>query len=108
MHWPGACDALVPPMLVVEAFELAQGMEQVALVSDQRPIQQLASAGLHPPLHDRLTWADAQLIDRRSSHLRGAVWAQTVLMALHLVYFAVIRLFSWPMLLARSEASKDA
>jgi hypothetical protein len=29
-------------------------MEQVALVPDQRPIQQLASAGLHPPLHDRI------------------------------------------------------
>jgi hypothetical protein len=37
------------PVAVVEAFELAQAVEQVALVPDQRPIQQLASAGLHPP-----------------------------------------------------------
>jgi hypothetical protein len=50
----GVCDALVGTVLVVEVFELAQGMKQVALVPDQRPVQQLASAGLHPPLHDRV------------------------------------------------------
>jgi hypothetical protein len=34
------------PVAVIEILELAQGMEQVTLVPDQRPIQQLASAGL--------------------------------------------------------------
>ena len=54
MQRAGVRDALVRPVAVVEVLELAQGMDQVALVPDQRPIQQLASAGLHPPLHDRL------------------------------------------------------
>jgi hypothetical protein len=36
MQWPGACDALMGSMLVVEPFELAQGMEQVAPVPDQK------------------------------------------------------------------------
>jgi hypothetical protein len=50
----GVRDALMRPVAVIEIFELAQGMEQAALVPDQRPIQQLASAGLHPPLHIRI------------------------------------------------------
>jgi hypothetical protein len=39
---------------VVELFELAQGLEQVPLVPDQGPIEELASAGLHPSFHDRV------------------------------------------------------
>lgn len=40
-------------MTVVETFELAQGVEQVALVPDQGAVQQLASAGLHSAFRDR-------------------------------------------------------
>jgi hypothetical protein len=32
-------------MLVIELFELAEGMEQVALVPDQGPVQQLTATG---------------------------------------------------------------
>ncbi len=41
----GVCDALVGPVGVVVLFELAQGVEQVALVPDQGAVQQFASAG---------------------------------------------------------------
>jgi hypothetical protein len=40
MERTGACDALVRSMLVVESFELAEGMEQVILVPDQGAVQQ--------------------------------------------------------------------
>jgi hypothetical protein len=33
---------------VVERFELAQCVHQVGLIPDQRPVEQLAPAGLHP------------------------------------------------------------
>jgi hypothetical protein len=36
-QWASVGDALVRPVSVIEAFELAQGVEQVALVPDQRP-----------------------------------------------------------------------
>jgi hypothetical protein len=39
------------PVGVVEQLELAQGAQQVPLVPDQGPIEQLAAAGLHPSLH---------------------------------------------------------
>jgi hypothetical protein len=39
---------------VVEAFEPPLRVQQVALVPDQGPVQQLTTAGLHPPLHDRI------------------------------------------------------
>ncbi|GAA4089576.1 hypothetical protein GCM10022284_27430 [Streptomyces hundungensis] len=35
-------------------FELAQGVEQVALVPDQGAVQQFSSAGLHPAFHERV------------------------------------------------------
>jgi hypothetical protein len=54
MQWSGVGDALVRSVLVVEPFVLTQGVEQVVLVPDQGPVQQLASAGLHPALHDRI------------------------------------------------------
>lgn len=50
----GVCDALVGPVGVVVLFELAQGVEQVALVPEQGAVQQFASAGLHPPFHERV------------------------------------------------------
>ena len=45
-------DALVRAVSVVELFELAEGMQQVPLVPDQRPVHQFAAAGLYPPFHD--------------------------------------------------------
>ena len=50
----GIGDALMGAMGVVEPLELAQGVEQVPLVPDQRAVQELATAGLHPPFHDRI------------------------------------------------------
>jgi hypothetical protein len=41
-------------MVVIEGLELAQGMEQVPLVPDQGPVEELAAAGQHPPLRDRV------------------------------------------------------
>ncbi|MDX3230470.1 hypothetical protein [Streptomyces sp. ME19-01-6] len=41
-------------MSVVELLELPECMEEVVLVSDQGPVQELVSAGLHPPFHDRV------------------------------------------------------
>jgi hypothetical protein len=53
-QWAGIGDALMGAMPAVEAFELPQSVQQVALVPDQGPVQQLTTAGLHPPLHDRI------------------------------------------------------
>src|ERR1700738_1177519 len=39
-------------MLVVERLELAQGGEQMVLVAYEGAVQQFASAGLYPALHD--------------------------------------------------------
>ena len=47
-------DTLMRPVLVEEGFELAQRIEQVALVPDQCPVEQFAAAGLHPPFRDRI------------------------------------------------------
>ncbi len=49
---PGVRDSLVRPVGVVKLLELAQGVQQVRLIPDQGPVEQLATAGLHPPLHD--------------------------------------------------------
>src|ERR1700749_3912961 len=51
---PGVRDSLVRPVGIVELLELAQGVQQVRLVPDQGPVKQLAAAGLHPALHDRI------------------------------------------------------
>src|SRR3954470_20384897 len=53
MQRGGVRDALMRPVAVIEILELAQDVEQMVLVPDQRPIQQLAPAGLHPPFDDR-------------------------------------------------------
>jgi hypothetical protein len=50
----GVGDALVRPVRVVELPGLPQGVQKVGPVPDQRAIQELAPAGLHPPLHDRV------------------------------------------------------
>jgi hypothetical protein len=54
VQWPGVRDSLVRPVRVVELLELTQSVEQVPLVPDQGPVKQLAAAGLHPTLHDRV------------------------------------------------------
>jgi hypothetical protein len=63
VEWSSVGDALVGSVLVVEPFVLAEGVEQVVLVPDQGPVQQLVTAGLHPvPLENRiglLTWGFA-------------------------------------------------
>src|SRR5437773_1947607 len=41
-------------MVIVELLELAQRVDQVSLVPDQRAVQQFAAAGLYPPFHDRV------------------------------------------------------
>jgi hypothetical protein len=50
----GVRDALMGPVGVVELLELPQGMEEVPLVPDQRVVEEFASAGLHPSLHERV------------------------------------------------------
>ena len=37
---------------VVELLKLPQGVEKMPFVADQGPVQQLATAGLHPSLHE--------------------------------------------------------
>jgi hypothetical protein len=44
----------VGPVLVVEVLELPQRVEEVALVPDERAVQQLVPACLHPAFHDRV------------------------------------------------------
>src|SRR5690349_9342033 len=53
-QWPGVGDSLVRPMGVVELLELTQRVQQMPLVPGQGPVKQLAAAGLHPSLHDRV------------------------------------------------------
>src|SRR5271165_4899726 len=50
----GVGDALMRSVPVAGLLELPQGAQQVGLVPDQRAVQELAPAGLHPPLHDRV------------------------------------------------------
>ena len=46
VQWPGVRDSLMRPVGVVELLELAQGVEQVHLVPDQGPVEQLAAAAV--------------------------------------------------------------
>ncbi|MGO4749269.1 hypothetical protein AB4212_11675 [Streptomyces sp. 2MCAF27] len=41
-------------MGVVELLQLPECMEEVVLVPDQGPVQELVSARLHPPFRDRV------------------------------------------------------
>jgi hypothetical protein len=61
-------ESAMRPVLVVEGFELAQSVQKVVLVPDQRPVQQFASAGLDPSLHDRIhaRYPDSALNDADS------------------------------------------
>lgn len=51
-QWAGVRDSLVGPVGIVEPLELPQSVEQMPLISDQGPVEQLAAAGLNPALHD--------------------------------------------------------
>jgi hypothetical protein len=53
-EWPGVGDALVRSVLVIERFELAKGVPEVALVPDQGAVEQFLAAGAYPSLHDRV------------------------------------------------------
>jgi hypothetical protein len=46
-------------MRVEVALVFAQGVQEVRLVSDERAIEQLMSAGLDPPFHDRVHSRDS-------------------------------------------------
>jgi hypothetical protein len=45
---------LVGPVGVVEVLVLAQRVEQVLLVPDQRSLEKLTAAAVNPALHDRV------------------------------------------------------
>ena len=42
------------PVLSVEVLELPQRMQEVMLIPDERAVQQLVTACLHPSFHDRI------------------------------------------------------
>ena len=42
------------PVLIVEVLELPQRLKKVALIPDERAVQQFVSACLHPAFHDRV------------------------------------------------------
>lgn len=76
---PGIRKTLVRPVLVIERLELTQGAQEMALVPDQRTVQQLSPAGLHPPLHDRVharhpDGAEHHLDTRVLEHLVERPW----------------------------------
>jgi hypothetical protein len=53
-QWCCCVQGAVGAVPVVEQLELMQGMHQVSVVPDQGAVQELAPAGLYPPLHDRI------------------------------------------------------
>jgi len=53
-QWRGLFDRLVSAEPVVVRLILVQGVQQVGLVPDQSAVQQLATAGLYLPLHNRV------------------------------------------------------
>src|SRR5437879_1799439 len=63
-----AAEGPVRPVPVIERLELAQGVEEVALVPDEGVVQQLAPARLYPAFDDRVHagHSDAALDDRQS------------------------------------------
>ncbi|CAM5509781.1 hypothetical protein SANTM175S_06039 [Streptomyces antimycoticus] len=70
---PGVRDALVGPMSVVELLELPECVEEVVLVPDQGPVQELVSAGLHPPFRavhpaPPPPWPIIHRADRQAAH----------------------------------------
>ena len=42
------------PVLIVEVLELPERVQEVALVPDEREVQELVPACLHPAFHDRI------------------------------------------------------
>jgi hypothetical protein len=54
---PGVADPLMRPVRVIELLELAQGAQQMPLVPDQSPLEQLPAAGLHPVGCQNTAWS---------------------------------------------------
>src|SRR5690348_14911741 len=50
----GSPEGPVGPVLVVEVLELPQRMQEGMLIPDERAVQQLVTACLHPSFHDRI------------------------------------------------------
>jgi hypothetical protein len=67
---PGVGDSLVRSVGVVELLELTKSVQQVPLVPDQGPVEQLAAAGLHPSLHERVY---SRHLDTAKHHLDPGV-----------------------------------
>jgi hypothetical protein len=57
---------------VVVPFVLAEGVQQMRLLPNQRPVKQFVAAGYDPPLHDRVhaRHPDAAEYDRTPFHQR--------------------------------------
>jgi hypothetical protein len=95
----GVRDALVRTVLVIEDLELARRVPQMALVPDQRAVEQLAAAGPHP--------------FGNSSLLLGSVWCRTtacwnpVQVIVSLVYQVARKLLAVPALLLRRDVTKE-
>jgi hypothetical protein len=53
LRGPGA-ECGVKTLLVIEVLELPERVQEVALVPDERAVQELVSARLHPAFHDRI------------------------------------------------------
>jgi hypothetical protein len=62
-------------MPVVEGFELAERVREMALVPDQGAVQQLASAGLYPAFHEGV---HARYLDAGGDDLQPGVGRQGV------------------------------
>jgi hypothetical protein len=53
-RWCGSPECPVGPVLVIEVLELPERVQEVALVPDERPVQQLTPAAADPAFHDRV------------------------------------------------------
>ncbi|MFF1359552.1 hypothetical protein [Streptomyces sp. NPDC058297] len=101
----GLRDALMGPIGVVEPLELPQNVAEVALVPDQRAVQQLTPTGLHPvPLGNTIP-ALACSFSTRGNSLNGA-WDDPS-MSLSIVTTLVRNLIKVPSAVLRSRVAKD-
>ena len=71
----GLAQSSVRAMPAVEGLELAERVEQVALVPDQGAVQEFPAAGLYPALHERV---HAGYLDAGGDDLQASVGQQGV------------------------------